>query len=155
MQDGGLIEIFIGAESADNQIKENIHKGTTIEQDTAVVEWCKELGITAKVSFIFGLPGESQDSMEKTRKWILENRPDIIQVDRLIPFPGTPLTRNVADYDLQYERPVEEEWFFRGRYDADSKSFVSTSNLSRDEIDDFWHSMEQELVKEGLSNYEH
>jgi radical SAM superfamily enzyme YgiQ (UPF0313 family) len=155
MQDGGLIEIFIGAESADNRIKENIHKGTTIEQDTAVVEWCKELGITAKVSFIFGLPGESMESMQKTRDWILKYRPDIIQVDRLIPFPGTPLTRNVADYDLQYERPVEEEWFFRGRYDADSKSFVSTSNLSRDEIDDFWHKVEKELVEEGLSNYEH
>jgi len=155
MQDGGLIEVFIGAESADNQIKENIHKGTTIEQDTAVVEWCKELGITCKVSFIFGLPGESLESMNKTRDWILKYRPDIVQVDRLIPFPGTPLTKHAEDYDLKYEVPVEDEWFFRGRYDMDSKSFVSTSHLTREQIDRFWHSLEQELIDKGLSTYGH
>jgi radical SAM superfamily enzyme YgiQ (UPF0313 family) len=155
MQDGGLIEIFVGAESADNRIKENIHKGTTIEQDTAVVEWCKELDVTCKVSFILGLPGESLESMQKTRKWILKHKPDIVQTDRLIPFPGTPLTKNADEYDLKYETPVEEEWFFRGRYDMDSKSFVSTSHLTRDEIDTFWHFLEQELIDKGLSTYGH
>jgi radical SAM superfamily enzyme YgiQ (UPF0313 family) len=155
LQEGGLIEIFIGAESADNQIKENVHKGTTIEQDTDVVRWCKELGITSKVSFIFGLPGESMSSMKKTRQWILENQPDIVQVDRLIPFPGTPLTKNAEEYDLKYETPVEDEWFFRGRHDMDSKSFVSTSHLSVEEIDTFWRNLEKELVAKGLSGYNH
>jgi len=155
MKDAGLIEIFIGVESADNQIKENIHKGTTIEQDTAVVAWCKELGITCKTSFILGLPGESLESMNKTRDWILKNRPHITQVDRLIPFPGTPLTDHPEEYDLKYETQIEEEWFFRGRYDINSKSFVSTSHLSTDDIDKFWHSLEQELLAEGLSGYNH
>jgi len=155
LQDGGLIELFIGAESADNQIKENIHKGTTIEQDTSVVEWCKELGITAKVSFIFGLPGESMESMQKTREWILKYQPDITQVDRLIPFPGTPLTKNAEEYDLNYEVPVEDEWFFRGRHDLDNESFVSTSHLTREEIDTFWRKVEKELVDKGLSGYNH
>jgi radical SAM superfamily enzyme YgiQ (UPF0313 family) len=155
LKDSGLIEVFVGVESASNQIKENIHKGTTIEQDTDVLYWCKELGIRCKTSFIFGLPGESLESMKKTRKWILKHRPDIVQVDRLIPFPGTPLTKNADEYDLEYEKQIEEEWFFRGRYDTTSKSFVSTSNLSRDEIDKFWHEVEKELIDEGLSNYEH
>jgi radical SAM superfamily enzyme YgiQ (UPF0313 family) len=155
LKDSGLIEVFVGVESASNQIKENIHKGTTIEQDTDVLYWCKELGIRCKMSFILGLPGESMETMKETRAWILNHRPDIVQVDRLIPFPGTPLTKNADEYDLKYEKQIEEEWFFRGRYDTDSKSFVSTSNLSRDEIDKFWHDLETELVKEGLSNYEH
>jgi radical SAM superfamily enzyme YgiQ (UPF0313 family) len=155
LADGGLIEMFIGAESADNRIKENIYKGTTIEQDTDVVLWAKELGIKCKVSFILGLPGETLESMERTRKWILWNRPDIVQVDRLIPFPGTPLTEHHRDFDLEYDRIPEEEWFFRGRYDLDSKSFTSTSSLTREQIDDFWHSLEQELIAEGLSGYNH
>jgi radical SAM superfamily enzyme YgiQ (UPF0313 family) len=155
MKDAGLIEVFVGVESADNQIKENIHKGTTIEQDTAVLEWCKELGIRCKMSFIFGLPGESHSSMNKTRNWILEHRPHIVQVDRLIPFPGTPLTKHPAEYDLKYENAPDEEWFFRGRQDRDSHSFVSTSNLSIREIDVFWRKLEKELVAEGLSGYNH
>lgn len=153
--DGGLIEVFVGVESADNQIKENIHKGTTIEQDTMVLQWCKELGVRCKMSFIFGLPGETYESMNKTRSWILKNRPHIVQVDRLIPFPGTPLTKHPEDYDLQYDTTPEEEWFFRGRFDIDSRSFVSTSHLTVNQIDEFWHMLEQELIEEGLSSYGH
>jgi len=155
MKDSGLIEVFVGVESADNQIKENIQKGTTIEQDTKVLEWCKELGIRCKMSFILGLPGESMESLNKTRDWILKNRPDIVQTDRMIPFPGTPLTKHPEKYDLKYERPIEEEWFFRGRYDMYSESFVSTSHLSADEIDNFWHDFEMELLREGLSTVGH
>ena len=154
MRDSGLIEIFIGIESADNQIKKNIHKGTTIEQDTKVVQWCKELGIRCKTSFILGLPGESLESMNKTRDWILEYRPDIVQVDRLILFPGTPLTRNIKDYDLNYEVPIEEEWFFRGS-EGSGKSFASTSHLSRDQIDEYLYDLDKELIEEGLSSYDH
>jgi radical SAM superfamily enzyme YgiQ (UPF0313 family) len=153
--DGGLIEIFVGVESADNRIKDNIHKGTTIEQDTMVLEWCKDLGVTCKMSFIFGLPGESYESMNRTRDWILKNKPTITQVDRLIPFPGTPLTNHPEQYDLKYEEQPDEEWFFRGRHDIDSHSFVSTSHLTRDEIDTFWRSFEKELVAEGMSGYNH
>jgi len=155
MKDGGLIECFVGVESADNQIKNNIHKGTTIEQDTAVLQWCRELGITCKMSFIIGLPGESLESMNKTRDWILENRPHIVQVDRLIPFKGTPLVDHPEEYDLKYETQPDEEWFFRGRYDINSKSFVSTSHLTVEQIDKFWHDLESELIREGLSGYNH
>lgn len=155
LQDGGLIECFIGIESASNEIKSNIHKGTTIEQDTDVVKWCKELDVTCKTSFIFGLPGETLQSMQATRDWIFKNKPHIVQVDRLIPFPGTPLTKNVHEYDLKYEQQIEDEWFFRGRFDINSKSFVSTSHLTREQIDQYWHSLEEELLQEGLSGYNH
>jgi anaerobic magnesium-protoporphyrin IX monomethyl ester cyclase len=150
LADGGLIEIFVGVESADNKIKDGIHKGTTIEQDTNVLQWCKEIGITCKMSFILGLPGESRESMEKTRAWILENRPHRTQVDRLIPFPGTPLGDRPEEFDIKYDRQVDDEFFYKGREDLDLKSFVSTSNLTREEIDLFWHDLEIEMKKEGL-----
>jgi len=155
MKEAGLIEIFIGVESASNKIKDNIHKGTTIQQDTLVLKWCKELGITCKMSFILGLPGETMETMQATRDWILKNRPHIAQVDRLIPFPGTPLTDYPEEYDLKYSHIPDEEWFFRGRFDTRSKSFVSTSSLTIEQIDEFWHKLETEILEEGLSNYVH
>lgn len=155
MKDAGLIELFVGVESADNRIKKNIHKGTTIEQDQAVLEWCKELDIKCKMSFIFGLPGENRESLKTTIDWILKNRPHVVQVDRLIPFTGTPLTSHPEKYDLIYEEMPDEEWFFRGRHDANSRSFVRTSELSAEEIDFVWHEFELELLEEGLSGYTH
>jgi radical SAM superfamily enzyme YgiQ (UPF0313 family) len=154
MRDSGLIEVFVGVESADNRIKKNIHKGTTIEQDTKVLEWCRELGIRCKMSFVIGLPGESYASMNATRDWILKHRPDIVQIDRLIPFPGTPLTKSPDEYDLKYEETIDEEWFFRGN-EGSGRSFVSTSHLTRNQIDEYLYELDEEMIREGLSTYDH
>ena len=150
MRDGGLVEIFVGVESASNEIKNNITKKTTIEQDTNIVEWCKELGIRCKTSFILGLPGESQETMEQTRKWIFKHRPDRVQVGRLIPFPGTPLFKNIQNYDIKMERNADDDWFYMGMNDYNN-SFVSTSHLTVEEIDNFWHKLNKELEMEGIS----
>lgn len=150
LRDGGLVEIFVGVESASNQIKANITKKTTIDQDTNIVKWCKELGIRCKTSFILGLPGESQETMQETRKWILENQPDRVQVGRLIPFPGTPLTKNPQNYDLKVEHNIDDDWFYMGKNDF-HHSFVSTSNVTVKEIDEFWHKLNKELEEMGIS----
>lgn len=151
MRDGGLVEIFVGVESASNEIKNNIHKKTTIEQDTNVLEWCKTLGIRCKTSFILGLPGETQETMESTRQWILKHRPDRCQVGRLIPFRGTPLGDHPENYDIKYETQPPDEWFYRGSMNTDSHSFVSTSHLTVQQIDKFWRELDLELDREGIS----
>lgn len=149
MRDGGLVEVFVGVESASNEIKNNITKKTTIEQDTNILEWCKALGIRCKASFILGLPGESAESMEETRKWILKYRPDRVQVGRLIPFPGTPLGDHPENYDLKVEHNVSDDWFYMGN-NSSNHSFVSTSHLTVDEIDAFWHKLNKELQEAGI-----
>jgi radical SAM superfamily enzyme YgiQ (UPF0313 family) len=151
MRDGGLVEIFVGVESASNTIKDGITKKTTIEQDTNIVEWCKELGIRCKTSFILGLPGETMETMQLTRQWILKHRPHRVQVGRLIPFKGTPLGDHPENFDIKYENPPDDEWFYRGNMDTDSHSFVSTSALSVQEIDTFWRDLEKELEMEGIN----
>lgn len=151
MRDGGLVEIFVGVESASNEIKNNITKKTTIDQDANIVHWCKELGIRCKTSFILGLPGESMETMEETRRWILEHRPDRVQVGRLIPFAGTPLTKNPQNYDLTYETQLDDNWFYAGKHDMGTTSFVSTSHLTTEEIDTFWRKLVTELDELGIS----
>jgi anaerobic magnesium-protoporphyrin IX monomethyl ester cyclase len=150
LRDGGLVEIFVGVESASNEIKNNITKKTTIEQDTNIVQWCKDLGIRCKTSFILGLPGESMASMEETRRWILEHRPDRVQVGRLIPFKGTPLGNHPENYDLNYDVMPDDDWFYMGNNGA-QHSFVSTSKVTRDEIDIFWHNLQKEMDELGIA----
>jgi radical SAM superfamily enzyme YgiQ (UPF0313 family) len=149
MSDAGLVEVLAGVESADNRIKDNIHKGTTIEQDTQALEWCRELGIKFKASFILGLPGEDNDSMQRTRSWILENRPDRADVNTLIPFPGTPITSDAAQYDLYWTEDFPEELWYKGPRD-ESVGIVGTSHLKPQEIKDFRDSLVKEMDAEGI-----
>lgn len=140
LADAGLVEVLAGVESADNRIKRNIHKGTTIEEDTQVLRWCKQIGIKFKASLIFGLPGEDLESLQRSRDWILQERPDRVDVNTLIPFPGTPLMKATdfegAKYDLKYEIEWPEEIFYKGPRDA-SECVVSTSSLTSHQIKEF------------------
>jgi radical SAM superfamily enzyme YgiQ (UPF0313 family) len=149
MRDGGLVEIFVGVESASNEIKNNITKKTTIAQDTNIVNWSRELGIRCKVSLIMGLPGESQETINTTLKWVLENRPDRVQWGRLIPFPGTPLFKNPQNYDLIVERNVDDDWFYMGQNEI-NHGFVGTSHMSAKELDAEWHRVNKILQDEGI-----
>jgi radical SAM superfamily enzyme YgiQ (UPF0313 family) len=149
MRDAGLVEIFVGVESADNTIKDNIHKKTTIEQDTRIVQWCKELGIRCKVSLIIGLPGESKESIETTRKWVIENRPDRVQLGRLVPFPGTPLFKNIQDYDLKVRNNVPDDWFYMGKI-HENTTFTETSKITAEEINEAWHRLNKEFEELGI-----
>ena len=174
MRDCGLVDVFVGVESGSNQIKDNIHKGTTIEQDSLVLEWCKKLGIKFKASVILGLPGETRETMEATRRWVFEHRPDKVNVCLFIPFSGIPIVKGVNlargieidddraskygkdaihDYDIQWSHTMEEleSYFYAGsREPGAMRSLVSTSSLSAQEIQEFFDQFVTDLEREGI-----
>lgn len=149
MADSGLLEVLAGVESADNRIKNNIHKGTNIDQDTLALRYCKELGIKFKASLILGLPGETLESMETTRKWVLENRPDRVDVNTLIPFPGTPISRDRDQYDVQWSEEFPEEFWYKGPRD-EAQTIVSTTSLTSEQIRDFRNDFVNDLERLGI-----
>jgi len=149
MRDAGLVEVLAGVESADNQIKNNIFKGTTIEQDTQALLWCRDLWIKFKASLILGLPGESLESMQKTKDWILKYRPDRADVNTLIPLPGTPIMQKNKGYDIYWESETPEQYWYKGNRDH-LKTIVGTSHLKPQEISDFHDELIKEMEELGI-----
>lgn len=102
MYDHGLREVLIGAESGSQKILNNIHKETTVQQNATVLQWCDEIGIRCKLSFIIGLPGETAETLEETRHFL---RTYLIQANRrmdhkvdlcsYIPMAGTPIYKAI------------------------------------------------------------
>lgn len=163
MRNAGLVEVLVGVESGSDQIKKNIQKGTSIRQDTKTLEWCKKLGIKFKASFVLGLPGETIESMEATRKWILANRPDRVDVNTYIPFPGTPISSDMAlksgNYDIYIDsshtdekegyQSLPETFWYKGPRDK-SNCLVGTSSLAPQEIANFRNKLIQEIIEVGI-----
>lgn len=144
MYDSGLREVLAGVESGSNQIKKNVRKGTTIEQDTQALNWCKELGIRFKASIVIGLPGETRETLETTRRWILENCPDRVELCGFIPLPGTPIVNSVEagldEFDIYWNRDEisEQYWYVGGgRERTVGKMLVGTSSLTPEQITEF------------------
>ena len=81
--------LIAGYESGSNEILKNIKKGFTVDRIKRFAWDAKIAGLLVHGDFIIGLPGETRETIELTRKLIKEVKPDILQVAVASPFPGT------------------------------------------------------------------
>lgn len=133
MAERGCVEVGIGIESGSQTVLDNIHKGTTVEQNTEAVRLFQEHGIRVKAYLVLGLPGETEETMEATRRWILEVRPDRMDLACAVPFPGTPMVEE-GGYDLQFG--LDGDWsdhFWKARR-GETRAHTWTSALTPERI---------------------
>jgi hopanoid biosynthesis associated radical SAM protein HpnJ len=160
MKDNGLRLLLVGYESGDDEILHNIKKGLRTDIARRFTADCRKLGIVIHGTFILGLPGETQETIQKTIQFAQEINPHTIQVSLAAPYPGTSL----------YKQAVAEGWL----QESDAQHLVnekgvqlaaiSYPHLSKEEI---FHSMEVfykrfyfrpskiwEIVREMLTSWE-
>ena len=97
LKDNGLRLLLVGYESGNQQILYNIKKGMRIEVAKRFTRDCHELGIKIHGTFILGLPGETQGTIEETIRFATEINPHTIQVSLAAPYPGTFLHRQAVE----------------------------------------------------------
>ncbi len=76
----GLRLLLVGYESGNQQILNNIKKGTRIDIAREFTRNCRELGITIHGTFILGLPGETPETIRETIRFACDIEPETIQV---------------------------------------------------------------------------
>ncbi len=91
MKENGLRLLLVGFESGNQEILNNIRKGTRIERAREFARDCKDLGILLHGTFIIGLPGETPETIERTIAFAKEIDPYSLQVSLAAPYPGTVL----------------------------------------------------------------
>lgn len=89
MKDAGLWMISFGLESGSERVLERSRKGITISQSRLAVQAAHDVGVRTAGHFIFGLPGETPETMAKTTDFALSLPLDIAQFYAAAPFPGT------------------------------------------------------------------
>ena len=113
MAQAGCWMISYGIESAEQEVLDRAGKGTTPDQARKAVAWARRSGIRTAGHFMFGLPGETAASMERTAAFSRELGLDLAQFYCSVPFPGSRL------YELA-ERGgwVRDDDFSRFRQDS-------------------------------------
>ncbi len=100
MKDNGLRLLLVGYESGNQDILVNIKKGIRLDIARQFTRDCHNLGILIHGTFIVGLPGETNETIEETIKYAQELNPQTIQVSLPAAYPGTYL----------YNQAVENGW---------------------------------------------
>ena len=91
MYEAGFRMLLTGFESGDPRILKNIKKNATRDDNTRCVEIAKKYNLKVKALMSLGHPGESPESVENTKKWLLEVQPEEFDVTIISPYPGSPV----------------------------------------------------------------
>lgn len=130
MKKAGCYYVYIGMESADDQILKNIGKNIVVEQIKHAVSWIKDAGIIPAGSFILGLPGETMETAEKSIYLAKELNLYSTPFPIAVPFPGTPL-RKMAEMGKYGLKILTNNW---DDYGKQYPGVMESKNLSIDEL---------------------
>lgn len=111
MKAAGCHQILFGIESADPEILETIRKPIDLDLTRRAVRMVQEAGIAVRAAFMFGNPGETIASMQRSIDFAKSLEPDIAIFNITTPYPGTQMfdwayrngylrTLDWTDYDL-------------------------------------------------------
>lgn len=100
----GCFEVSYGIESADDRISQLIFKPINQRTIRRAIEITKKAGIRARGYFIFGLPGETKETLNTTRNFILNSGLDDVAIFACTPYPGSALYSMASEYGVFEKR---------------------------------------------------
>lgn len=161
MYAAGFRWILVGFESGASRILENINKKATQHENTRCVEIARRHGLKVKALMSLGHPGESRETAEETRRWLLDVRPADFDVSVITPYPGSPYyddavatsdpnvwAYTVANGDVLYQSEIDYTCvadYYKGIPDDGYVSHVFTEHLSAAEIVRYRDDLERDV----------
>lgn len=152
MYRAGFRWILTGFESGSPKILTNINKKATREENTRCVELAHAAGLKVKALMSIGHPGETKDTIEDTKQWLLETRPDDFDVSIITCYPGTPYYDEAIPHesipdvwvytyrktgDRLYQIHVDHSRiadYYKGDPDGGYRAYVYTDELTAEEL---------------------
>ena len=179
MYRAGFRWLLTGFESGDETILKAIKKRATRDDNTRAVEIAKKHGLKVKALMSVGHAGESPESIENTKQWLLQTQPEEFDCTIITTYPGSPYfdsavktgdhytyTSDVTGERL-YQASIDylsELDYYKGDPDGGYISYVWTDHLNAREMvalrDDLEKTVRKKLsidfnpARPGI-NYEH
>jgi len=113
MSEANFRRVTLGVESGSPRILKMIRKGETNEEVKRALKLLRSAGIHSHAFFMIGLPEETPEDIELSKKLILEARPDHVEINMVTPYPGTALwTALMSEDPAKVDRWYR--WFHQG-----------------------------------------
>lgn len=129
MRRAGCSQVHYGIESANNKSLKSMGKGITIEQLSKALRETRDAGLRTRASVIIGLPRETTDDVHKTIQFLLDNRPNEIQIYALMPWPGSRWSDQPDKYGIRILQPDSNQ-----RIQNTMEPFAETDLLPEQQI---------------------
>jgi radical SAM PhpK family P-methyltransferase len=104
MKESGCEGVFLGIESGNNQILENMNKAAAVESYLEGISLLKAYGILTYGSFIIGFPGETYETVQDTVSFIKNSGIDFYRTQLWYCDTVTPIWREREKYQIKGSR---------------------------------------------------
>jgi radical SAM superfamily enzyme YgiQ (UPF0313 family) len=105
MKQAGCWMISLGIETGDELLLSRHRSNADLKRLAEAVYLIKEAGIRVKGLLMIGLPGESLETIQKTRKFAFSLPLDDFNLSKFTPFPGSPIYSRISEYGV-----FQEDW---------------------------------------------
>jgi radical SAM superfamily enzyme YgiQ (UPF0313 family) len=163
MYDAGFRWLLTGFESGDERILKNIKKMAKRSDNTRAVEIAKKHNLKVKALMSIGHAGESFETIENTKNWLLEVQPEEFDCTIITTYPGSPYFDDaikqldgtyVYTSDLTGDRLhqssidyLSELDYYKGDPEGGYVSYVWTDNISAIDLVNERDALEKEVRK--------
>jgi radical SAM PhpK family P-methyltransferase len=101
MKESGCEGVFLGLESGNDHILNNMNKAASVEAYLKGIELLKKYEILAYGSFIIGFPGETRETVQDTVRLIEESKVDFFRTQLWYCEPVTPIWQQRETYKIE------------------------------------------------------
>jgi anaerobic magnesium-protoporphyrin IX monomethyl ester cyclase len=105
MKRAGAWMVSYGIESANPELLKLLDKSLSLDRAARAVRLTKEAGIIVKGLFMIGVPGETAETIGRTKAFIDRLPFDLINVSKFTPYPGSDIHRTISRYGS-----FDEDW---------------------------------------------
>jgi len=129
MREAGLQALKFGVESGNQQVIKNSGKRLDLDRVRQSVRITRDLGIKSHLTFMFGLPGETKETVIETIEFAKELNPDSLQFSIATPFPGS-----------SYYNDLDQKGYILSKnwndYDGNSTAVIKTDSMSNANLEE-------------------
>jgi len=134
LYDHGCTEINFGVESGSQRILNLMNKKENVIDNKNAILWAKEVGLIVKAFFVVGFPGENEKSIEETKKFILDTKPDKWLLSQFAPLPGCDVWLQPKKYGITWISKNWDDYVLVGKGGKGGITF-ETNELKKDDFE--------------------
>lgn len=159
----GCIALGMGVESVVQRCLDIINKRISVQKARETIVMLKENDIEARAYLIIGLPGEPDDIVEQTWRFIQETQPDLIYLGLFTVRPGTevfnhPEKFGIARVDTDWDKTMHQQREGGKNKARLSFQYAPTTpwgrGMSGEEIVGNYIELQRRIREAGLSSFE-
>lgn len=160
MYRAGFRWVLCGFESGSVRILENINKKATVSDNSRVMEIARNNGLKVKALMSIGHAGESEQTVQETKNWLIKERPEDFDCTIITVYPGCPYYDQAVEtspgvftftakngdrlhsFDVDYTTTAD---YYKGDPNGGYKSFVFTDTLSPEQLVNLRNDVEHDV----------